>query len=106
MKRRAHKNEPIDQNCAINYRIQENASNETTTKSKNPFGVKNILESVHQFARYKILALICIGWLCNLHSQRPYGGTSITATELSIFISNRAGRDSRDDTQTCKAQDK
>ena len=106
MKRRAHKNEPIDQNCAINYRIQENASNETTTKSKNLLGVKSILESISLQNTKSWLSFLYDGSVISI-PKGLYGGTSITATELSIFISNRAGRDSRDDTQTtCKAQDK
>ena len=65
MERGVHKRGQIDQNCAINCRIQQNGSNKTLNKSKNLFGVESILKSIQRFARYKILALISIGRLCS-----------------------------------------
>ena len=53
-----HKNGQIEQNCAINCGIQENASNKNITKYKNLFGVKSIFKSIQRFARYSIGALI------------------------------------------------
>ena len=60
-----HKNELICQKCAINCGIEGNASNENITKYKNLSGVKSISNSVHRLARYRIVALISIGRLCN-----------------------------------------
>ena len=62
--RQVHKNEQIDQNCAINYWIQLNGSNKPTINNKNLLGVKSILEFIHWYARYKISSLISIGRLC------------------------------------------
>ena len=61
-----HKNELICQKCAINCGIEGNASNENITKYKNLSGVKSISNSVQQLARYRIVALISIGRLCNI----------------------------------------
>ena len=61
-----HKNELICQKCAINCGIEGNASNENITKYKNLSGVKSISNSVHRLARYRIVALISIGQLCNV----------------------------------------
>ena len=60
-----HKNELICQKCAINCGIEGNASNENITKYKNLSGVKSISNSVQRLARYRIVALISIGRLCN-----------------------------------------
>ena len=60
-----HKNELICQKCAINCGIEGNASNENITKYKNLSGVKSISNSVQHLARYRIVALISIGRLCN-----------------------------------------
>ena len=60
-----HKNELICQKCAINCGIEGNASNENITKYKNLSGVKSISNSVQGLARYRIVALISIGRLCN-----------------------------------------
>ena len=59
-----HKSGQIHQNCAINCGIQGNASNKNTTKSKNLFVVKS-MNNIQRFVRYRILALIWIGRLCN-----------------------------------------
>ena len=61
-----HKNELICQKCAINCGIEGNASNENITKYKNLSGVKSISNSVQGLARYRIVALISIGRLCNI----------------------------------------
>ena len=53
-----HKNEQICQKCAINCRIEGNASNENITKYKNLFGFKSILKFIQRFARYRNAALI------------------------------------------------
>ena len=60
-----HKNELICQKCAINCGIGGNASNENSTKYKNLSGVKSISNFVQWLARYRIVALISIGRLCN-----------------------------------------
>ena len=65
-----HKNGQICQKCAINCRIEGNASNENITKYKNLSGVKSISNSVQQLARYRIVALISIGRLCRGFSQK------------------------------------
>ena len=61
--RGGHTNGQIEQNCAINYGIQWNATNKSITKYENLFGVKSIFESIQRFARYRIGALILIGRL-------------------------------------------
>ena len=68
-----HKNELICQKCAINCGIEGNASNENITKYKNLSGVKSISNSVHRLARYRIVALISIGRLCNLYASLSFG---------------------------------
>ena len=60
-----HKDEPTCQKCAINCGIEGNASNENITKYKNLCGVRSISNSVLWLARYRIIALISIGQLCN-----------------------------------------
>ena len=60
-----HKNELFCQKCAINCGIEGKASNENITKYKNLCGVQSISNSVQRFARYRIVALISIGRLCN-----------------------------------------
>ena len=64
-----HKNELISQKCAINCGIKGNASNENITKYKNISGVKSISNSVQGLARYRIIALISIGWFCSFQSD-------------------------------------
>ena len=59
-----HRNGQICQKCAINCRIEGNASNENITKNKNLSGVKSISNSVQGLARYRIVVLISIGRLC------------------------------------------
>jgi len=56
----------IGQNYAINWRIMVNDNNKSLMNSKNLFDVKSISNSVQQFARYRIGALISIGRLCTL----------------------------------------
>ena len=62
-----NKNEQICQKCAINCEIEGNASNENITKYKNLRGVKSISNSVQWLARYRMVALISIGRLCNMY---------------------------------------
>ena len=64
VKEAVHKKGQIDQKCAINCDIKGHVSNKTFTKYKNMFVVKSILKSIQRFARYRIVALIWIGRLC------------------------------------------
>ena len=66
MKFYTRKRGQIEQTCAINCVIQGNAFNKDITKHKDLFGFKSIFESIQQFARYRIGALILIGRLCTL----------------------------------------
>ena len=62
--RRVHKNEQIDQNCAIDYWIQLNGSNKPTMDDKNLLRVKSILDFIQWYVGYKMSSLISIGRLC------------------------------------------
>ena len=78
-----HKNELICQKCAINCGIEENASNENITKYKNLSGVKSISNSVQRLARYRIIALISIGRLCNCVESHIGEASEKTQTRMA-----------------------
>ena len=79
-----HKNGQICQKCAINCRIEGNASNENITKYKDLCGVKSISNSVQRFARYRIVALISIGRLCLFEEKMFCGSSMLCQVDLNV----------------------
>ena len=79
-----HKNELICQKCAINCGIEGNATtNENIAKYKNLSGVKSISNSVQRLARYRIIALISIGRLCNCVESHIGEASEKTQTRMA-----------------------